>query len=192
MRCAEFLQLYSEYRDGAICDPALEREIGIHLADCRKCMDYDAYISRGVMLLRATSDIAPSLRFTRRLERRLRDEVKSAQRGIRWPRIGAGVMAVLVAAAVITALSGRSSTSRQRPVGSPVEPAAARMEVAATSMRSLPAPRVARQAAGPPFVAATTAAGTVDLTDRSVPAFSRDVAAHRPQVSFAAWVSLRR
>jgi len=197
MLCADFLQLYSEYRDG-VCDPGLEREIRNHLSDCRKCMDYDAYISRGVMLLKATSDIAPSPRFARRLERRLCSEVRSARPGSPTRGVPAGVMAALVTAAAVTLLVAVASTSRTRPpapsaaglVAAPLVASTASAEGTPTGVRPRPATRATRQPTGPPFVAATSDGGTVDLTDQSVPAFVRDVAAPQPQVSFTTWVTL--
>jgi hypothetical protein len=198
MLCADLLQLYSEYRDG-VCDPALEQEVRSHLADCRKCMDYDAYISRGVMLLKATSDIAPSARFARQLERRLGTDLRSARPHAPAGGVRAGVMAALVTAAAVTLLAAVASTSRIRhpapggavlAVTSTLVAATVPAAVDPTVVRPHPAAQATRQPPGPPFVAAIYDAGTVDLTDQSVPAFARDVAAPQPQVSFTTWVTL--
>ena len=201
MLCSDFIERYSEYRDGVICDPGLEREIRNHLAGCRKCMDYDAYVSRGVMLLRATSDIAPSIRFTRRLEQRLREEGRSARRSAEARGIGTGVMATLAAAAAITLVIGLASNKWQRPsepnspnsaMGPSFNAVAPMMQGGATPVRPRMAPLAPHQAAGPPFIVTTSGAAGVDLNDQSVPAFSRDIAAPQPQVSFTTWVSVSR
>ncbi|MFQ5702871.1 MAG: zf-HC2 domain-containing protein [Gemmatimonadales bacterium] len=71
MRCSDFLELYSDYRDGLIADRARTERIRHHLATCSRCMEYDARISRGVMALRATSDIEPSRNFLCQLDDRL-------------------------------------------------------------------------------------------------------------------------
>ena len=201
MLCSDFIERYSEYRDGVICDPGLEWEIRNHLAGCRKCMDYDAYVSRGVMLLRATSDIAPSIRFMRRLEQQLREEGRSARRSAEARGIGRGVMAALAAAAAITLVIGLASNKWQRPsepdspnpaMGPSFNAAGSTMQGGATPVRSRIAPLAPRQAVGPPFVVTTSGTAGVDLSDQSVPAFSRDIAAPQPQVSFTTWVSVSR
>jgi len=166
MRCSDFLQVYSDYRDGLIGDPDLKLQVGDHLAVCRRCMDYDAYISRGVMLLKATAAGEPTVGFQRRLERRLSEEGTANESSPRVRKIHAGIVTVLMMAAGI-ALAVKIDPAPDAQLPSPDE-----VGVAA-----------------PPFVAGASG-GAVDLTDWSVPAFSREVAEPRPQVSFATWVSL--
>ena len=73
MRCSEFLELYSDYRDGLIADPDLARSVRNHLRHCAKCASYDARVARGVMALRAASEIDPDPLFVQRLKRRVRE-----------------------------------------------------------------------------------------------------------------------
>ncbi len=60
MNCSEFLELYSDYRDGRLQDPAVARAVRKHLSECDACMHYDAAICRGVMVLRAAEELEPS------------------------------------------------------------------------------------------------------------------------------------
>ena len=168
MRCSDFLQVYSDYRDGLMGDPDLKLQVGDHLATCRRCMDYDAYISRGVMLLKATAAGEPTGGFKRRLEQRLSEECAASKSGSGVRKIHAGIMTVLMMAAGI-AMAARTDPAPDAQIPSPRE-----VSVSA-----------------PPFVARASD-GAVDLTDWSVPAFSREVAQPQPQVSFATWVSLGR
>jgi len=59
MNCSEFLELYSDYRDGCLEDPGVARAVRQHLCECESCMRYDAAICRGIMALRST-DVEPS------------------------------------------------------------------------------------------------------------------------------------
>lgn len=201
MLCSDFLRFYSEYRDGLIWDPALQREIRDHLASCRRCMNYDAYVSRGVMLLRATSDIGPSARFARRLERQLRNEGRAAQFHARAREARTGMRAVLMTAAVLTLVVGVTAIARDRSA-TPNSPSPAAEQLLPATTASLAAHptsqgmSTARHAShhtiAPPFVAIDTGRAAVNLTDQSVPAFTQSTAAPESQVSFATWVSVAR
>ena len=60
MNCSEFLEIYSDYRDGRLEDASVARSVREHLRDCDTCMRYDAIICRGVMTLRSTEESRPS------------------------------------------------------------------------------------------------------------------------------------
>ena len=60
MRCADFLDIYSDFRDGRLGDPALERRVAEHLSACPSCAAYDARIARGICVLRTLGDVEPS------------------------------------------------------------------------------------------------------------------------------------
>lgn len=70
MRCSEFVEHYSDYRDNRIRNPALRAALVRHLERCARCQRYDTLVTRGARLLQA-SDVDPSPRFSRRLRRRL-------------------------------------------------------------------------------------------------------------------------
>jgi len=173
MRCSDFLQIYSDYRDGLIEDPRLDGDIRQHLAWCNRCMDYDASIARGVMLLKATSDIGPSLSFTRRLESRLSQADSGSERGVTARSFHAGIMVALMTAAAIALAVGIGSNPGEARSQAGIEGATA---------------------AAPPFVSTSASGvGLVDLSDRGVPAFGAEVTGkYQSQVSFATWVSLSR
>jgi hypothetical protein len=169
MRCSQFLEIYSDYRDGLIMDPRVEGEIRRHLRDCRRCMNYDASISRGVMALRATSDIHPSRSIHGGFDHRLacaQDELSQLD-GVRTAH--AGVMVGLMTVAAVALLLGTSvGTEEPRPM-----------------------PQVTTATAAPPFLTVANDGRPVNLTDTSVPAFGRELPSDSDQqVSFDRWVSL--
>ncbi len=98
MRCSEFLEHYSEYRDGLPLDPWLARRLYEHVRACPDCMRYDAQVQRGVMALRATSDLEPSPRFRRRLNRALAAELLESPNTVRPAAAGALVGIMLTVA----------------------------------------------------------------------------------------------
>ncbi|UCD24097.1 MAG: zf-HC2 domain-containing protein [Gemmatimonadota bacterium] len=172
MRCSDLLRLYSDYRDGFVDDPRREQEIRQHLAGCRRCMNYDASISRGVMLLRATSDIGPSLGFSRRLESRLSQLDGDMEHRDTKRSLHAGIMVVLMMAAAVALAIGIGSE--------PIDDATQANVVSVT-----PAPETV---SGP-----TSGGVLVDLTNMSVPAFGTEITGRsRSALSFATWVSLSR
>lgn len=67
MRCSEFLNYYSDYRDGSIRDPRSRRRLTLHMSRCESCCRYDRAITSGVGLLRRESAVEPSERFRVRL-----------------------------------------------------------------------------------------------------------------------------
>src|SRR2546421_12818902 len=74
MTCAEFLERYTDFRDGLITAPRELRRFTRHLALCQACRRYDAALRRGVLALRAVQTIEPSPSFRRRLDERLARE----------------------------------------------------------------------------------------------------------------------
>jgi hypothetical protein len=172
MRCSNFLQLYSDYRDGLIEDPRLEGDVRQHLTECSRCMDYDASIARGVMLLKATSDIGPSLRFTRRLKSRLSQDDGESEVGENARSVHAGIMVVLMMAAAIALAVG----IRSDPVDERTQAGVARATPVPATMSN-----------------SGSGGGLLDLTGLSVPAFGTEVTASPiSQLSFTTWVSLSR
>lgn len=170
MRCSQFLELYSDYRDGLITDPRTAGEVRMHLAQCKRCMNYDAAISRGVMALRATSDIRPSRSIANGFILQLHQcqEKPSDFEGVRTAH--AGIMAGLMTVAAVILLLG---------VGLGHEEEASE-------------PRVAAANSAPPFL---TTGDTLrpTLTDWNVPAYRRELPSDsEQQVSFDRWVSLTR
>ena len=74
MDCPEFLDRYTEFRDGLISASRELRRFRRHLAVCERCREYDATVRRGVGALQETGTIQPSADFRRRLDARLRVE----------------------------------------------------------------------------------------------------------------------
>jgi len=68
MRCREFRQLYSAYRDGS--DPAISAEMDDHIEACSDCAAYDRALRHGVEVLRGAR-LDPSPDFMDRLNARL-------------------------------------------------------------------------------------------------------------------------
>src|SRR5713226_3404608 len=74
MTCAEFLQRYTDFRDGLMTTPRDLRRFSRHVAQCAACRRYDAAVRRGVSALQAAETIEPSPEFRRRLDARLARE----------------------------------------------------------------------------------------------------------------------
>lgn len=107
MYCSEFLEIYSDYRDGLIADPKVVQSVEHHLRHCERCMHYDALVARGVMALRSTSDMEPARTLKRKWSQRRAglsaapdnedlDEVRPAHAGIMVALMVATGLALLV------------------------------------------------------------------------------------------------
>src|SRR2546430_13321238 len=101
MTCAEFLERYTDFRDGLITAPRELRRFERHLVRCAGCRRYDTAVRRGVLALQAAGTIEPSRDFRRRPDARLERERRAA----REVPASAGVAAALelVAALAIAA-----------------------------------------------------------------------------------------
>jgi hypothetical protein len=102
MRCTEFLDAYSDFRDGLLHDPVLERRIVDHLSVCPRCMEYDARVARGVCVLRTFSDLEPSPGWRRSLERQVGNRRLHLEKPV--APAPAGVMVGLMVATAIMLL----------------------------------------------------------------------------------------
>jgi len=111
MRCAEFLERYTDFRDGLLTEPCELRRFERHLARCPACQRYDSALRRGVLALQAAAPIEPSPDFRRRLEARLQQERRGG------PRVPApaGVAAVAAALFVVAALALVALEGTRRP-----------------------------------------------------------------------------
>jgi anti-sigma factor RsiW len=100
MRCKEFLERHSEYRDGLIASPRELRRFTRHAAHCASCRRYDATVREAVQALHATSAITPSADFRQRLDARLAIE----RRRVRRPPARSGFSAALLVLAALALL----------------------------------------------------------------------------------------
>jgi hypothetical protein len=98
MNCSEFLELYTDYRDGRLESASVARLVREHLRDCDTCMRYDAIICRGVMTLRSTDELEPSRSLTFRGLNVLPD---SAQPNSPTPAKFAGALMIAAALALL-------------------------------------------------------------------------------------------
>src|SRR2546428_13212370 len=101
MTCAEFLERYTDFRDGLITAPRELRRFERHLVRCADCRRYDSAVRRGVLALRAAETIEPSQDFRRRLEARLERE----RRATRDVPASAGVAAAVFVAGALALLA---------------------------------------------------------------------------------------
>lgn len=134
MRCSDFLHWYTDFRDGAVANPRLQRRLLVHVSRCRRCARYHEAIDRGVRLLRS-SGIEPSPRFRWNLRNRLAAALLSPDPVFAVPVRVAGSF-VLAAAVTVLVIGG---VTRDRAEVMPVAPPA----------RPMP---MVRANAGPPFV----------------------------------------
>jgi len=106
MICREFLERYTEFRDGLIAAPRELRRFQRHLVQCAGCRRYDAALRRGVAALHDVETIEPSADFRRKLDARLaaersRDAAVPASAGL------VAAMLVLVALSLLVVEAGR-------------------------------------------------------------------------------------
>jgi len=102
MTCAEFLDRYTEFRDGLLTAPGEARRFERHVAQCSRCRNYETTLQRGVRALQAVDVVLPSADFRTRLESRLRTEGLVAGP---TPPAQAGVAAALFIAVAIALLA---------------------------------------------------------------------------------------
>ncbi|HEX4602276.1 MAG TPA: hypothetical protein VH116_12845 [Gemmatimonadales bacterium] len=117
MTCAEFLDRYTDYRDGLITAPREVRLCERHLAHCTACRRYDVAVRRGVRALQAVATIQLSPDFRRQLDARLEGERRAARQVPARARIAA---ALFLAAAV--ALIAREGVHRAPVASAPALP----------------------------------------------------------------------
>ncbi|HEV8305865.1 MAG TPA: zf-HC2 domain-containing protein [Gemmatimonadales bacterium] len=114
MICSEFLDRYTEFRDGLIGAPRELRRFQRHLAQCAGCRRYDAALRHGVQALHATAAIEPSADFRRRLDARLaRERMRDAPVPARAGLVAA--MLVLIALSLLVVEVGRRPQLAQAP-----------------------------------------------------------------------------
>jgi putative zinc finger protein len=107
MTCAEFLDRYTEFRDGLITTPRELRRFERHLALCPSCRRFETALRRGVLALQAAETIEPSPQFRRRLDARLALERRRAGAVARVPaRPGIAAALFIAAAIALLALEG--------------------------------------------------------------------------------------
>jgi Putative zinc-finger len=116
MTCAEFIDRYSDVRDGLITTPRELRRFERHLAVCPSCGRYDAAVRRGVLALQAVETIEPSSSFRRRLDARLEQERRTANDVP--ARAGVAVALFVAAALALVAWEGmrRPEVAHVRPL----------------------------------------------------------------------------
>jgi hypothetical protein len=105
MHCSEFLEGYSDYRDGLITDARRLRRLRRHVTMCAACARYDGRVRDGVQ---AFDEIEPSPGFRARLRSRL--AAASRTPPIEPVTLGAaGVAAALMLAAAVALLAYEGS-----------------------------------------------------------------------------------
>ncbi len=107
MDCTEFLERYSDFRDGLVTALRERRRFERHLGRCAQCREHDARVRRGVMALQTARTIQPSPDFRRRLEARLSRERAKPALSLR-----AGIAAALFVAVALALLAHESIVAR--------------------------------------------------------------------------------
>lgn len=80
MRCKEFLERHSDYRDGLISSTRELRRFARHVTHCASCRRYDATVRQAVQVLHTALPITPSADFRQRLDARLAVERRRVPR----------------------------------------------------------------------------------------------------------------
>ncbi len=178
MNCSDFLELYSDYRDGLLTDPATVRHVHRHLRECARCMNYDALVSRGVMTLRSINEIKPASKLEPALfhqSERIRSQTRMA------PVIAvAALLGVLLTAGAMLLLEGGagavdSGLASTAPEGTVSQP-----------QTKFAVGRVQIPDSVAPFVRTDPGTPLITFTDLGSPAGTETVE------SFATWVTLSR
>lgn len=123
MDCAEFLDGYSDFRDGLLSAGA-EREYRGHLEACASCARYDRVVDRGASLYSGLPQLEPSEDFMDRLQHRLHhveEEMRAPAAGFSGTPASA-VLAIAAALAFVAWLP----VLREEPAPSLLPPVAAR------------------------------------------------------------------
>jgi len=158
MDCSEFLDSYSDFRDGVITDPKRLRLMRDHYAQCLACARYDASVRHGV---RAAGEIEPSDDFRERILARIAATGGQPMEPVRAG--AAGIAAGLMVAAAIALLIYEGSRRTERlPI--PVAATAPNPGFIAAS-HSIPDRPL------PPFVIVNPSIPFVSFTDLSVSPF---------------------
>jgi len=112
MTCAEFLDRYTDYRDGLVTAPRELRRFARHLAQCPSCRSHDAALRHGLLALQDERGVGVSSDFRARLERRLERERARREPSLatRAPLAAALFVAVAVALLAIEGVSRNDGT----------------------------------------------------------------------------------
>lgn len=119
MRCPEFLDRYSDFRDGLVMAPRELRRFRRHLALCPSCRAYDQAVREAVATLQSTPEVAPSPGFRERLERRLAREASRRPRPAMLVRLAAALL-VAVAVTLVAYEAGHRPAPAEPPALPPV------------------------------------------------------------------------
>lgn len=123
MRCSDFLKLYSDFRDGAVSDPALGHRLALHVNRCRPCGRYHRTLAHGLDLVRATPGVEPSERFRIQLRCRLARDVRLRRhRAARRAKVAASVVVTAVVALLVSAGVTHSADQIETPAPAPAQP----------------------------------------------------------------------
>ena len=108
MRCSDFLDNYSDFRDGTVENPVLRQLLLAHVEMCHRCTRYDEVIERGLAKLRAAEPVEPSRRFRAALRGRLAASAQEPAALFPVPVrfVGSLIVAAAVATLVIEGLNG--------------------------------------------------------------------------------------
>ena len=119
--CAEFLDRYSEFRDGGL-DAEAHARFQEHRRSCLSCARYDRVMARGVGVLQELPAIQPSADFLPRLQHRIYhlEDARVLGRGAR----ASGTSLATLGIAAALALAAWTPWLRLRPDAAPVRVAA--------------------------------------------------------------------
>ncbi len=135
MACKEFLERYTEYRDGLLSAGESGR-FDAHLESCESCRRYESVITRGLAAWRALPRVTTSSDFQPRLQHRLYHVDDPGRRSLR-AHVGRAAMIAVGAAGLFTL----SVSNRNQPLSVEVQlppvTADAPLEAVAESQPSL-------------------------------------------------------
>ncbi len=119
MRCTEFLERHSEFRDGLITASRDLRRFARHVAHCASCRRYDATVRQAVQAFHSASPITPSAGFRQRLDARIAVERRRVPRPPARSSVSAALL-VLAALALLYFEVGHRQPIAKAPLLPPV------------------------------------------------------------------------
>ncbi len=167
MHCSDFLERYSDFRDGLLDAPSSARFVE-HLAACPRCARYHTRLNLALGVLKELDPVEPSPEFRGSLRHRLREAIRFAQPLL--PRPARLAAALMLAAAL--AIFVFEDTGEQKP---------------------LPIPPVAQSEEPNPIMVAKPSYPFVTFTDLSTPVYDNPLSrSDQRETSLSTWVSLPR
>ena len=120
MNCHEFLERYSDWRDGLV-GAALRQRMSEHVQGCPHCTRYHARVARGVTVLRSLGELEPTWLSRRRLASRLADPPLTLHESVTPAPASIMVALMLITAAALFVWEAATGPGENRAAQQPIQ-----------------------------------------------------------------------